>query len=135
MNADLERLIVLQRLDSTAQDARRRLAEQPDREKALEARMEAAREHVATAKASLADNQTARREIEPAAGDTETSPFWQAVPMLFYRTGMTPLAGPRTDDADIGFQALGHFRTKDRLSTISNQQSPAEAISDFLADD
>ena len=64
MNADLERLIALQRVDSTAQEARRRLAEQPDHEKALDARMDAAREHVASAKTRLAANQAARREIE-----------------------------------------------------------------------
>src|SRR5947209_1565910 len=64
MNADLERLITLQRLDSTAQDARRRLAEQPEHERALEARLDAAKERVAAAKAQLAENQTARRDIE-----------------------------------------------------------------------
>ena len=64
MNADLERLIALQRLDSAAHDAERRLAEEPDREKALDARLDAARERVAAAKERLADNQTARREHE-----------------------------------------------------------------------
>ena len=64
MNADLEKLIALQRLDSAALDAQRRLGEQPDREKALDARLEAARQHVASAKAALADNQNARRAIE-----------------------------------------------------------------------
>ncbi len=64
MNADLQRLIDLQRLDSAAQDAQRRLAEAPEREKALEARLEAARQHVATAKAQLTDSQNARRAIE-----------------------------------------------------------------------
>ena len=44
MNADLERLIELQRLDSTAHDAGRRLAEEPEREKALDARLEDARD-------------------------------------------------------------------------------------------
>ena len=43
MNTDLEHLIVLQRLDSAAHDAQRRLADAPDREKALEARLAAAR--------------------------------------------------------------------------------------------
>ncbi len=64
MNADLEGLIALQRLDSAAQDARRRLAEQPEHERALGARLDTAREHVASAKSRLAENQTARREIE-----------------------------------------------------------------------
>ena len=64
MNADLERLIVLQRLDSTAQDAKRRLAEEPEREKAFEAELSAARDVVAAAKARLAESQSARREHE-----------------------------------------------------------------------
>src|SRR2546425_12130280 len=64
MNADLERVIALQRLDSAAQDAQRRLAEQPDREKALDARLEAARAEVAAAKQRLTENQTVRRASE-----------------------------------------------------------------------
>src|SRR5215831_15557386 len=64
MNADLERLIVLQRLDSTAQDAKRRLAEEPEREKAFEAELAAARDVVATAKARLVESQSVRREHE-----------------------------------------------------------------------
>ena len=64
MNADLERVITLQRLDSAAESARKRLADEPDREKALDARLETAQQHVAAAKARLADNQTARRAIE-----------------------------------------------------------------------
>jgi predicted nucleic acid-binding Zn-ribbon protein len=64
MNADLEHLIVLQRLDSAAQDAKRRLADEPDREKAFEARLGAARDVVAAVKARLADSQSARREHE-----------------------------------------------------------------------
>ena len=64
MNADLERVIALQRLDSTAHDAQRRLADEPERTKALDARLETARQHVASAKARLAENQNARRAIE-----------------------------------------------------------------------
>jgi len=64
MNADLERVIALQRLDSTAHDAHRRLGEEPERQKALDARLEAARRRVAEAKQRLADNQSARRSIE-----------------------------------------------------------------------
>ena len=64
MNADLERLIELQRLDSAAHDARRRLNEEPERQRALEARVEQARLNVTTAKERLADNQNARRLIE-----------------------------------------------------------------------
>lgn len=64
MNADLQRLIDLQRLDSATHDAQRRLAEAPEREKGLNTRLDAAREHVVTAKQRLADSQIARRAIE-----------------------------------------------------------------------
>jgi len=64
MHADLTRVIELQRLDSTAHDAERHIADEPERQKALEARLDAAREHVATAKTQLADSQSARRNLE-----------------------------------------------------------------------
>jgi predicted nucleic acid-binding Zn-ribbon protein len=64
MNKDLETIIALQKLDSAAHDAGRRLAEEPEREKALEARLEATRQHVTSAKERLTENQTARRAIE-----------------------------------------------------------------------
>ncbi len=64
MNADLERLIALQQLDSAAEAARRRLAEEPEHEKALAARLEIAQQHVAAARERLAENQTARRALE-----------------------------------------------------------------------
>ena len=64
MNADLERLIALQRLDSAALDAQRRLADEPGRRQAFDARLEAARARVAAAKDRLAENQSARRAIE-----------------------------------------------------------------------
>jgi hypothetical protein len=64
MNADLERLIALQKLDSTADAARRTLADEPEHEKALEARLEASRQRVAAAKERVAENKTARAAIE-----------------------------------------------------------------------
>ena len=64
MNTDLDRIITLQKLDSAAFEAQRRLAEGPEREKALAARLEAIRERLAATKAQLAENQQARREIE-----------------------------------------------------------------------
>jgi uncharacterized protein len=64
MNADLERLIALQKLDSAADAARRKLAGEPGHETALEARLEAARQRVASAKERLAENKTARAAIE-----------------------------------------------------------------------
>jgi predicted nucleic acid-binding Zn-ribbon protein len=64
MNADLERVIALQHLDSAAHDAQRRLAGEPERARALEARLETAKQRVVDAKQRLAENQTRRREIE-----------------------------------------------------------------------
>jgi predicted nucleic acid-binding Zn-ribbon protein len=64
MNPDLERLIALQRLDTAADAARRTLASEPERETALAARLDAAQQRVATAKARLAENHSARRAIE-----------------------------------------------------------------------
>jgi len=64
MLPDLERLITLQRLDSTAETARRTLADEPERERAFDARLETARQQVAAAKSRLTDNQNARRAIE-----------------------------------------------------------------------
>ena len=64
MNADLSNIIALQQLDSSAQSAERRLAEDADREKAFEARLMAARDAVAAAKGRLAHSQEARRTLE-----------------------------------------------------------------------
>jgi hypothetical protein len=64
MHADLERVIALQQLDTQANQARRQLAEGPEREKAFEARLADAGERTADAKAKLAANQEARRAIE-----------------------------------------------------------------------
>jgi len=64
MLPDLERVIALQKLDSASHDAQRRLADAPERAKALDARLEAAKQRVADAKALVAANQAKRREIE-----------------------------------------------------------------------
>lgn len=64
MNADLERLIALQKLDSTADTARKKLAAEPEHELALEARLEAAKQQVAAAKEQLAANKNARAALE-----------------------------------------------------------------------
>jgi predicted nucleic acid-binding Zn-ribbon protein len=64
MNADLERLISLQKLDSTADAARKKLAAEPEHELQLEARLEAARQHVAAAKERVATNKNARAALE-----------------------------------------------------------------------
>jgi uncharacterized protein len=64
MDADLERLIALQKLDSEAHDADKRLAAEPERLKVVEAKLEAARGEVASAKERLKTNQDARRALE-----------------------------------------------------------------------
>ena len=64
MNADLERLIALQKLDSAADAARKTLAGEPEHSAALDARIEAARQHVAAAKEQLAANKNARAALE-----------------------------------------------------------------------
>jgi uncharacterized protein len=64
MNADLERLIALQKLDSTADAARKKLAAEPEHEHALEARLEAARQQVAIAKERVAANKNARAALD-----------------------------------------------------------------------
>lgn len=64
MNSDLDRVIALQKINSAAFEAERRLAEEPAREKAFAARLESAREEVGSAKERLAESQNARRAIE-----------------------------------------------------------------------
>jgi predicted nucleic acid-binding Zn-ribbon protein len=64
MNADLERVIALQRLDSAAHDAQRRLSAEPERENQIEAQLAAARERLAAARDRLAASQTERRALE-----------------------------------------------------------------------
>ena len=64
MNADLERLIALQKLDSAADAARKKMAAEPEHELALDARLEAARQQVAAAKEKVAANKNARAALE-----------------------------------------------------------------------
>ena len=64
MIPQLASLVALQQLDTAAEAARRRLAELPAVEQAIDARVAAASEDVDAAKARLAENQHARRELE-----------------------------------------------------------------------
>jgi hypothetical protein len=64
MHADLERVIALQQLDTKASQARKTLAEAPERERAFDERIAAAKQRLADAKARLAASQEARRAIE-----------------------------------------------------------------------
>ena len=64
MLPDLERLIQLQDIESRAAVASKAIAEAPGRIAALDALLQSATAALATAKQSLADNQTARRSID-----------------------------------------------------------------------
>jgi len=64
MHPDLERLVRLQQIETFSDGARRKIADLPDRLRALDARCAAAREAVDAARAALADNQAARRSLE-----------------------------------------------------------------------
>ncbi len=64
MHPDLQHLIRLQQLDSEIDSARRRIAEIPSLQQALEARLSDQEAALAAVKERLADSQTARREIE-----------------------------------------------------------------------
>jgi predicted nucleic acid-binding Zn-ribbon protein len=64
MHPDLERVIALQRLDTAAHDAQRRLSDEPAREQDLAQRLEGARQKLAEAKERVAANQNVRRGIE-----------------------------------------------------------------------
>jgi predicted nucleic acid-binding Zn-ribbon protein len=64
MLPDLDRLIRLQKLETFAEDARRTIAELPQRMQALDTRLEDARAVVASMKQRLTDSQTVRRTEE-----------------------------------------------------------------------
>jgi hypothetical protein len=60
----LSSLLALQQLDTAADDADKRLASLPEAERALDERVAAAAAAVESAKATIADNQQARRALE-----------------------------------------------------------------------
>ena len=64
MHPDLDRLIRLQNVETSAEEARRRIAEHPSRMQVLDQRLEAARETVAAIKQRLAAGQERRRAGE-----------------------------------------------------------------------
>ena len=64
MSPDLERLIKLQHLDSTIDDARRAIAAHPQRLAEADARLSGAQQRVDAARQRLKDNQDARRALE-----------------------------------------------------------------------
>ena len=67
----LDALIALQALDTRAEAARRRLADAPVRVAALDATLAGATQALDKAKASLAESQAARRELEREASAAE----------------------------------------------------------------
>ncbi len=67
MNPDLARLIQLQELETTAEDARRALADRPARLGALDARLVEAQQVVDDARARLSASQVDRRNLEKEA--------------------------------------------------------------------
>jgi len=72
MNQDLERLIRLQQLDTTAEDARRKIGEHPERTKALDARLQLVRDTLAGVKARLSAAQEKRRAEEKEVAAVQT---------------------------------------------------------------
>jgi predicted nucleic acid-binding Zn-ribbon protein len=77
MSPSLAALITLQSLDSSIDQARKRLAELPGLEQTIAARVAAAQAEVEAAKAALNNNATARRQLEKdvAAVDTRLARF------------------------------------------------------------
>ncbi len=67
MSPDLDRLITLQQLDSTIEDARRRVAAHPQRLAEADARLADAQQRVDAARQRLKDSQEARRGREKEA--------------------------------------------------------------------
>jgi len=72
MNPDLDRLIRLQQLESTADDARRRIADHPGRTQTLDARLQQARDLVASVKGRAATAQEKRRADEKEVSTVQT---------------------------------------------------------------
>jgi predicted nucleic acid-binding Zn-ribbon protein len=72
MNADLNRLIRLQQLETATDEARRKMAEHPARIQALDARLLSARDTVAGIKARLAAAAEKRRAEEKDVASVQT---------------------------------------------------------------
>jgi predicted nucleic acid-binding Zn-ribbon protein len=72
MNPDLEKLIRLQQLETTADDDKRKIADHPDRLQALDARLQQAKDQVAGVKARLTAAQEKRRTDEKDVSAVQT---------------------------------------------------------------
>src|SRR5512137_724442 len=64
MQPDLERLVRLQQIETFSEGARRQIADLPDRVRAFDARLAAAKAAVDAARAKLGDNQAVRRDLD-----------------------------------------------------------------------
>jgi len=72
MNADLQKLIELQQLETAAEEARRKIADHPRRTQDLDERLQAARDIVTRAKERLTEAQTSRRAEEKEVAIVQT---------------------------------------------------------------
>jgi predicted nucleic acid-binding Zn-ribbon protein len=72
MNDDLTRLIRLQQLETSSEDARRRIADYPARAQALDARLQSARDGLAGVKARVAAAADKRRAEEKEVAAVQT---------------------------------------------------------------
>jgi len=72
MNADLTRLIRLQQLETSADEARKKIADHPTRTQALDARLQSARDVFAGVKARLATAADKRRAEEKEVAAVQT---------------------------------------------------------------
>jgi len=72
MLPDLERVIQLQRLETTAEEARRKISDHPQRAQALDDRLAAARSTLDGIKARLAEAQNKRRAEEKEVSTVQT---------------------------------------------------------------
>ncbi len=64
MSPEIERLVKLQEIETQAAEAEKRIADAPVQIAALDAKLTAARDGVAAAKAAIADNQSHRRTLD-----------------------------------------------------------------------
>jgi predicted nucleic acid-binding Zn-ribbon protein len=72
MNADLTKVIQLQRLETAAEEAKRRIAEHPARAQALEARLQSARDMLAGVKSRVTAGADKRRAEEKEVAAVQT---------------------------------------------------------------
>lgn len=71
MHPDLERLVHLQQIETSAEEARRKIAEHPQRVQAIEQQLAAAREAVEAVRQRLTDCQNSRRAEEKELAVTQ----------------------------------------------------------------